>query len=44
LTNIKGRLAKNPDLTITVDRSDFNQVMMGALEVPDVLPTQAAGD
>jgi alkyl sulfatase BDS1-like metallo-beta-lactamase superfamily hydrolase len=30
LTNIEGFLAKNPDLTITVNRSDLEKVMMGA--------------
>jgi len=30
LTNIKGEKAKNPDLTITLNRSDLNLVMMGA--------------
>jgi alkyl sulfatase BDS1-like metallo-beta-lactamase superfamily hydrolase len=30
LTNIEGYLAKNPDLTITINRSDLVQVMMGA--------------
>ncbi|MBB3399589.1 MULTISPECIES: alkyl sulfatase dimerization domain-containing protein [unclassified Rhizobium] len=29
LTNIKGFLAKNPDLTLTIDRSDLEQVMLG---------------
>lgn len=29
LTNIKGFLAKNPDLTITINRSDLEQTMMG---------------
>ena len=29
LTNIEGVQAKNPDLTITVDRADLNRVMMG---------------
>ncbi len=29
LTNIKGQQAKNPDLTITVNRSDLNGVMGG---------------
>ncbi len=29
LTNIKGEQAKSPDLTITVNRADLNQVMMG---------------
>ena len=30
LTNIKGFLAKNPDLTLTINRSDLEQTMMGA--------------
>ena len=30
LTNIKGQLAKSPDLTITMNRSDLEEVMMGA--------------
>jgi alkyl sulfatase BDS1-like metallo-beta-lactamase superfamily hydrolase len=30
LTTMKGFLASNPDLTITVDRADLNRVMMGA--------------
>lgn len=29
LTNIEGEQAKNPDLTITVDRAELNRVMMG---------------
>lgn len=29
LTNIKGFLVKDPDLTITVNRADLNEVMMG---------------
>jgi alkyl sulfatase BDS1-like metallo-beta-lactamase superfamily hydrolase len=29
LTNIKGQLAKSPDLTITLNRADLNLVMMG---------------
>jgi alkyl sulfatase BDS1-like metallo-beta-lactamase superfamily hydrolase len=29
LTNIKGYLAKTSDLTITINRSDLEQVMMG---------------
>ncbi len=29
LTNIKGFLAKDPDLTITINRSDLEQVMLG---------------
>ena len=30
LTNIAGFQAKNPDLTLTINRSDFEQTMMGA--------------
>lgn len=30
LTNIQGQQAKDPDLTITVDRADLETVMMGA--------------
>ena len=30
LTNIRGQQAKDPDLTITVDRADLETVMMGA--------------
>lgn len=30
LTNIEGVQAKNPTLTITINRSDLNQIMMGA--------------
>jgi len=30
LTNIQGQQAKNPDLTITMDRADLETVMMGA--------------
>jgi alkyl sulfatase BDS1-like metallo-beta-lactamase superfamily hydrolase len=29
LTNIEGYLADDPDLSITIDRSDLEQVMMG---------------
>jgi alkyl sulfatase BDS1-like metallo-beta-lactamase superfamily hydrolase len=29
LTNIQGQQAPNPDLTITINRSDLNQIMMG---------------
>jgi alkyl sulfatase BDS1-like metallo-beta-lactamase superfamily hydrolase len=29
LTNIKNEQAKNPDLTITINRADLNQIMMG---------------
>jgi alkyl sulfatase BDS1-like metallo-beta-lactamase superfamily hydrolase len=30
LTNIKGFLVRNPDLTLTINRSDLEQTMMGA--------------
>ena len=31
LTNIKGQQASDPDLTVTIDRVDLEQVMMGAV-------------
>jgi len=37
LTSIKGEQAKEPDLTITVDRADLNQVMMGTATFDDLL-------
>ena len=37
LTNIKGEQAKNPDLTITVNRADLNLVMMGASTFDDLI-------
>ncbi len=37
LTNIKGVQAKNPDLTITVNRTDLDQVMMGASTFDDLI-------
>jgi alkyl sulfatase BDS1-like metallo-beta-lactamase superfamily hydrolase len=37
LTNIKGELAKNPDLTITVNRAEMNRVMMGATTFDNLL-------
>ena len=40
LTNIKGVQAKNPDLTITVNRTDLDLVMMGVSTFEDL---QAAG-
>ena len=33
LTNIKGYLADKPDLTLTINRSDLEQTMMGAKEL-----------
>ncbi|MGF1727004.1 alkyl/aryl-sulfatase [Photobacterium nomapromontoriensis] len=35
LTNIEGHLAPNPDLTITIDRADLEQVMMGAVSMDE---------
>ncbi len=37
LTNIKGYLAKNPDMTITLNRADLNQVMMGQASFDDLI-------
>ena len=37
LTNIKGEQASKPDLTITVNRADLNQVMMGASSFDDLI-------
>ena len=37
LTNIKGEQAKTSDLTITVNRADLNQVMMGASSFDDLI-------
>jgi len=37
LTNIKDQQAKNPDLTITLNRADLNQVMMGANTFDDLI-------
>ena len=37
LTNIKGFQAKNPDLTVTVNRADLNQVMMGQSSFDDLI-------
>jgi alkyl sulfatase BDS1-like metallo-beta-lactamase superfamily hydrolase len=37
LTNIKGQQAKNPDLTITLNRADLNLVMMGASSFDDLI-------
>jgi len=37
LTNIKGEQAKNPDLTITVNRADLNMVMMGVNSFDDLI-------
>jgi alkyl sulfatase BDS1-like metallo-beta-lactamase superfamily hydrolase len=37
LTTIKGYQAKNPDLTVTVNRADLNQVMMGIASFDDLI-------
>ncbi len=37
LTTIKGEQAKNPDLTVTVNRADLNQVMMGQASFDDLI-------
>jgi len=37
LTSIKGFQAKNPDLTVTVNRADLNQVMMGRSTFDDLI-------
>ena len=37
LTNIKGVQANNPDLTITVNRTDLDSVMMGASTFDDLI-------
>jgi alkyl sulfatase BDS1-like metallo-beta-lactamase superfamily hydrolase len=37
LTNIKGEQAKNPDLTITLNRADLNTVMMGTSTFDDLI-------
>ena len=42
LTNIKGEQAKNPDLTITVDRVDLETVMGGTATFDDLLKSGKA--
>jgi alkyl sulfatase BDS1-like metallo-beta-lactamase superfamily hydrolase len=37
LTTIKGEQAKTPDLTVTVNRADLNQVMMGQASFDDLI-------
>jgi len=37
LTNIEGQQAKNPDLTITINREELNLVMMGASTFDDLV-------
>jgi alkyl sulfatase BDS1-like metallo-beta-lactamase superfamily hydrolase len=46
-TNIEGFLAEDPDLTITIDRSDLEPVMMGAKRLVDQIEdgtAKAEGD
>jgi alkyl sulfatase BDS1-like metallo-beta-lactamase superfamily hydrolase len=42
LTNIKGQLAKNPDFTITINRSDLETVMGGKATFDDLIKTGKA--
>ncbi|WP_206073321.1 alkyl/aryl-sulfatase [Mesorhizobium wenxiniae] len=42
LTNIKGHLAKNPDLTVTLNRSDLEQVMGGRSTFDELLSSGKA--
>jgi alkyl sulfatase BDS1-like metallo-beta-lactamase superfamily hydrolase len=42
LTNIKGEQAQKPDLTITVNRTDLNQVLMGAASFDDLVKSGKA--
>ena len=42
LTNIKGQQAKNPDLTITVNRTDLESVMGGTATFDDLLKSGKA--
>ncbi|HXX10462.1 MAG TPA: alkyl sulfatase dimerization domain-containing protein [Burkholderiales bacterium] len=37
LTSVKGYQAKKPDLTVTVNRADLNQVMMGLASFDDLI-------
>jgi alkyl sulfatase BDS1-like metallo-beta-lactamase superfamily hydrolase len=42
MTNIKGQLSDNPDLTITLNRSDLETVMMGVAKFDDLIANGAA--
>jgi linear primary-alkylsulfatase len=42
LTNIQGEQAKNPDLTITLNRTDLNLVMIGASTFDELIATGKA--
>jgi len=42
LTDIKGQQAKNPDLTITINRSDLEPVMMGMATLDDQIKSGKA--
>jgi alkyl sulfatase BDS1-like metallo-beta-lactamase superfamily hydrolase len=37
MTSIEGYQAENPDLTITINRSDLNSIMMGAATFDDMI-------
>ncbi|MFN8599920.1 MAG: alkyl sulfatase C-terminal domain-containing protein, partial [Candidatus Binatia bacterium] len=41
-TNIEGEQAKKPDLTITVNRAELNQVMMGVTSFDDLIASGKA--
>jgi len=42
LTNLQGQQARNPDLTITINRSDLETVMMGAAKFDDQIKSGKA--
>jgi alkyl sulfatase BDS1-like metallo-beta-lactamase superfamily hydrolase len=42
LTTLKGFQAPKPDLTVTVNRADLNQVMMGAASFDDLIKSGRA--
>jgi alkyl sulfatase BDS1-like metallo-beta-lactamase superfamily hydrolase len=42
LTNIKGFQAKDADLTVTINRSDLEQTMMGAVSMDDQIKSGKA--
>lgn len=43
LTSVEGFEAENPDLTVTINRTDLNQVMLGEETLIDLMETGAAG-
>jgi alkyl sulfatase BDS1-like metallo-beta-lactamase superfamily hydrolase len=42
LTNIKGVQAKNPDLTVTIDRADLEKTMMGVVSMDEQIKSGKA--